>query len=49
MPQLSPLYWMVSSIMVMFMLMSMVMVFYMKNTNLSKLNKCNVNLMIWCW
>nr|AEX88869.1 ATP synthase F0 subunit 8 [Austrarchaea judyae] len=49
MPQLSPLFWMVSSIMVMFLLMSMMVVFYMNNMSFNEVNKYEVYFMNWCW
>nr|AEX88800.1 ATP synthase F0 subunit 8 [Austrarchaea alani]AEX88803.1 ATP synthase F0 subunit 8 [Austrarchaea alani]AEX88806.1 ATP synthase F0 subunit 8 [Austrarchaea alani] len=49
MPQLSPLFWMVSSVMIMFLLVSMMMVFYLKSMSFYKVDEYKVNLMNWCW
>nr|AEX88956.1 ATP synthase F0 subunit 8 [Austrarchaea mcguiganae]AEX88959.1 ATP synthase F0 subunit 8 [Austrarchaea mcguiganae]AEX88962.1 ATP synthase F0 subunit 8 [Austrarchaea mcguiganae] len=49
MPQLSPLFWVISSFMVMFLLMSMMVIFYESSVMISVINKCEVNLMGWCW
>nr|AEX88917.1 ATP synthase F0 subunit 8 [Austrarchaea binfordae] len=49
MPQLSPLFWVFSSFMVVFLLISMMMIFFMNSVNINKVNKCKVYLMSWCW
>nr|AEX88878.1 ATP synthase F0 subunit 8 [Austrarchaea nodosa]AEX88884.1 ATP synthase F0 subunit 8 [Austrarchaea nodosa]AEX88890.1 ATP synthase F0 subunit 8 [Austrarchaea nodosa] len=49
MPQLSPLFWMFSTTMVLFLLMSMMMVFYMHVISFNKVNDCSICLMNWCW
>nr|AEX89031.1 ATP synthase F0 subunit 8 [Austrarchaea sp. Kanangra-Boyd NP]AEX89034.1 ATP synthase F0 subunit 8 [Austrarchaea sp. Kanangra-Boyd NP]AEX89037.1 ATP synthase F0 subunit 8 [Austrarchaea sp. Kanangra-Boyd NP] len=49
MPQLSPLFWVVSSFMVMFLLMSMMVIFYESKVSISVINKCKVSLVEWCW
>nr|AEX88977.1 ATP synthase F0 subunit 8 [Austrarchaea milledgei] len=49
MPQLSPLYWMISSLMVLFLLMSMMVVFFMNSVDSSSVESCNVCLMNWYW
>nr|AEX88851.1 ATP synthase F0 subunit 8 [Austrarchaea harmsi]AEX88854.1 ATP synthase F0 subunit 8 [Austrarchaea harmsi]AEX88860.1 ATP synthase F0 subunit 8 [Austrarchaea harmsi] len=49
MPQLSPLMWIVSSFMVMFLLMSMIMVFYVNSSSYVKVDSGEIYLMNWCW
>nr|AEX88944.1 ATP synthase F0 subunit 8 [Austrarchaea mascordi]AEX88947.1 ATP synthase F0 subunit 8 [Austrarchaea mascordi]AEX88950.1 ATP synthase F0 subunit 8 [Austrarchaea mascordi]AEX88953.1 ATP synthase F0 subunit 8 [Austrarchaea mascordi] len=49
MPQLSPLFWVFSSLMVMFLLMSMMVVFYDKSVNFYVISENGVCLMSWCW
>nr|AEX89001.1 ATP synthase F0 subunit 8 [Austrarchaea smithae]AEX89004.1 ATP synthase F0 subunit 8 [Austrarchaea smithae]AEX89007.1 ATP synthase F0 subunit 8 [Austrarchaea smithae] len=49
MPQLSPLFWVFSSLMVVFLLMSMMVVFYEKSVNLNKFDLSKVQMMKWCW
>nr|AEX88815.1 ATP synthase F0 subunit 8 [Austrarchaea aleenae]AEX88818.1 ATP synthase F0 subunit 8 [Austrarchaea aleenae]AEX88821.1 ATP synthase F0 subunit 8 [Austrarchaea aleenae] len=49
MPQLSPLFWMSSSVMVVFLLVSMMMVFYLKSVSFCEVNEYKVYLMNWCW
>nr|AEX89019.1 ATP synthase F0 subunit 8 [Austrarchaea sp. Willi Willi NP] len=49
MPQLSPLFWVFSSLMIMFLLMSMMVVFYEKMVDFNSVNECKILLMKWCW
>nr|AEX88992.1 ATP synthase F0 subunit 8 [Austrarchaea platnickorum]AEX88995.1 ATP synthase F0 subunit 8 [Austrarchaea platnickorum]AEX88998.1 ATP synthase F0 subunit 8 [Austrarchaea platnickorum] len=49
MPQLSPLFWVFSSFMVVFLLVSMMVIFYVNGMNLNKIYGCNVYLMKWYW
>nr|AEX89010.1 ATP synthase F0 subunit 8 [Zearchaea sp. New Zealand] len=49
MPQLSPLFWMFSSFMVVFLLVSMMVIFYVNSVNLDKISKYEIYLMGWYW
>nr|AEX88971.1 ATP synthase F0 subunit 8 [Austrarchaea milledgei] len=49
MPQLSPLFWVTSSFMVMFLLVSMMVVFYMNNMDFNSVESCDICLMNWYW
>nr|AEX88842.1 ATP synthase F0 subunit 8 [Austrarchaea dianneae]AEX88845.1 ATP synthase F0 subunit 8 [Austrarchaea dianneae]AEX88848.1 ATP synthase F0 subunit 8 [Austrarchaea dianneae] len=49
MPQLSPLFWMFSTLMIVFLLVSMMMVFYMNSINFNSVDGSSVYFMNWCW
>nr|AEX88833.1 ATP synthase F0 subunit 8 [Austrarchaea dianneae]AEX88836.1 ATP synthase F0 subunit 8 [Austrarchaea dianneae]AEX88839.1 ATP synthase F0 subunit 8 [Austrarchaea dianneae] len=49
MPQLSPLFWMFSTLMIVFLLVSMMMVFYMNGINFNSIDGSKVYFMNWCW
>nr|AEX88911.1 ATP synthase F0 subunit 8 [Austrarchaea sp. QLD] len=49
MPQLSPLFWINSFLMMVFVVISMVFIFYMNNMCCYKMYNKETKLMDWCW
>nr|AEX88926.1 ATP synthase F0 subunit 8 [Austrarchaea christopheri] len=49
MPQLSPLFWVFSSFMVVFLLMSMVVIFFVNKVNFKEVVSGEIYMMKWYW
>nr|AEX89070.1 ATP synthase F0 subunit 8 [Austrarchaea sp. SA_1]AEX89073.1 ATP synthase F0 subunit 8 [Austrarchaea sp. SA_1]AEX89076.1 ATP synthase F0 subunit 8 [Austrarchaea sp. SA_1] len=49
MPQLSPLPWVFSFIMILMLIVSMLVIYFMNFMKLNELSDFSVKLMKWCW
>nr|AEX89097.1 ATP synthase F0 subunit 8 [Austrarchaea mainae]AEX89106.1 ATP synthase F0 subunit 8 [Austrarchaea mainae]AEX89112.1 ATP synthase F0 subunit 8 [Austrarchaea mainae]AEX89127.1 ATP synthase F0 subunit 8 [Austrarchaea mainae]AEX89136.1 ATP synthase F0 subunit 8 [Austrarchaea mainae] len=49
MPQLSPLPWVFSFMMVFMLIMSMLIIYFIKFKKMSMLSKSLIKMMSWCW
>nr|AEX88983.1 ATP synthase F0 subunit 8 [Austrarchaea monteithi]AEX88986.1 ATP synthase F0 subunit 8 [Austrarchaea monteithi] len=49
MPQLGPLFWVISFLVVILLLLSLMKIFYLNGLWINKVNSVSLKMMGWCW